>query len=64
MYKLKPGEFVKDGKLHGWTGQICGRCGGMGEGEVGQEHCRGCGGTGEAHGVMPTQPADLPPDTE
>lgn len=64
MYELKGGEFVKAGKLHGWTGVICGRCRGTGEGEVEPGHCRGCGGTGEAHGIMTIQPSDLPQDTE
>lgn len=67
MYELKAGEHVKDGKLHGWTGIICAPCKGTGEREDhmgGRRACTGCGGTGEAHGVMPIQPRELPSDTE
>jgi DnaJ-class molecular chaperone len=65
-YELKGGEHVKDGKLYGWTGKVCKRCNGHGEyeGANGRNACPGCGGTGEQHGLMPIQPADLGPDTE
>lgn len=63
MYQLRGGEYVKGGKLYGWTGQRCPRCQGTGE-AIDAHACNGCGGTGEQYDLMPTQPADLPPDTE
>lgn len=63
-YQLKGGEYVKGGKLYGWTGKECTACRGTGEGGAGDCPCGECGGTGDEHGVMPVQPSDLPPDTE
>ena len=67
-YKLKGGEYVNHGKLYGWTGKTCPNCKGCGVCNCvsGFEEmtCRFCGGTGEEHGLMPKQPADLPSDTE
>ena len=63
MYELKHGEYVKGGKLYGWTGEKCGNCGGYGEIEDARA-CSSCAGTGEQHALMPVQPASLPPDTE
>lgn len=66
-YTLKGGEEIRDGKLYGWTGRACGTCGGSGESpnqDDGRRACPSCAGTGEEHGLMPTQPDNLPPDTE
>lgn len=63
MYELKGGECVRGGKLYGWTGCKCPSCGGYGEVED-AKRCIGCGGTGDEWGLMPSQPIDLPPDTE
>lgn len=63
MYKLKAGEYVKNGKLYGWTGKICEPCNGQGEDEYGTR-CVYCAGTGDQHGLMLTQPFALPPDTK
>lgn len=62
-YELKGGEYVKGGKLFGWTGQACKKCNGSGE-RTDAMPCESCGRTGDEHGLMPVQPADLPPDTE
>jgi DnaJ-class molecular chaperone len=62
-YELKNGEFVRRGLLHGWTGSRCNRCNGTGElRDV--IRCPDCAGTGDAFGVMPVQPPNLPDDTE
>lgn len=61
-YELKGGEEVRDGKLYGWTGEVCPGCGGHGENpsqEFGRLACTGCGGTGEKWGLMPVQPENL-----
>jgi hypothetical protein len=66
-YELKGGEYVRGGKLYGWTGRQCGKCGGHGEDpsqEYGRHACVACAGTGEEHALMPAQPDNLPPDTE
>lgn len=63
-YQLKGGEYVSNGVLYGWTGELCPACRGTGEGDAGDCPCAECGGTGEQHDVMPNQPLDLPPDTE
>lgn len=67
MYQLKGGESIRKRKLYGWTGKSCTCCKGSGESpddRMGRTACGGCGGTGEAWGLMPVQPRDLPPDTE
>ncbi len=61
-YELKGGEYIKDGKLHGWTGAKCPKCGGHGE-EYPTDcsrPCPSCGGTGDEHALMPVQPKNLP----
>ncbi len=61
-YQLKGGEEIRDGKLFGWTGNLCGACGGYGEQhncENGPVRCDACAGTGEEWGFMPAQPTDL-----
>lgn len=63
MYQLKGGEEVRDGKLYGWTGRQHKVCGGSGLNNN-NFRCNSCGGTGDEWGLMPVQPADLPPDTE
>lgn len=66
-YQLKAGEYVKNGLLYGWTGKVCSLCNGHGEHpsqEFGRQPCKGCGGTGEWHGLMEVQPDDLPEDTQ
>jgi DnaJ-class molecular chaperone len=71
-YKLKGGEAVIRGVLHGWTGRKCPRCKGTGQVRrlntsdysTDERRCMSCGGTGDEHGVMPVQPADLPGNTE
>ncbi len=68
QYELKGGEYVKDGLLIGWTGDVCPSCGGTGEQDPDDWNggsrlsCNDCGGTGELHGVMPHQPENLGPD--
>lgn len=59
MYQLKGGEEIRDGKLYGWTGRKCPRCGGAGA-VAERVNCYGCAGTGEEWGLMPIQPAVLP----
>lgn len=62
-YELKGGEEIRNGKLYGWTGTVCDRCGGHGQ-DVEGRACTGCGGTGEYWGLMSIQPADLPNDPD
>lgn len=63
-YQLKDGEEWIGGKLYGWTGCECKKCGGTGGGESGWR-CGNCGGTGDEWGLMPVQPildtVDVPP---
>ena len=60
-YELKGGEEWQDGHLYGWTGAKCERCRGTGQtytqGDDFDRACAGCGGTGDAWGLMPHQPA-------
>ncbi|MDR5728245.1 MAG: hypothetical protein RB191_12530 [Terriglobia bacterium] len=70
-YELKNGEEVRDGKLYGWTGERCRHCSGTGEdSDNGLDEnfiswrCNSCGGTGDEWGLMPVQPADLPPSVD
>ena len=61
-YQLKGGEEIRDGKLYGWTGEICSRCKGCGWNDPQSDSmwkCNTCGGTGEEWGLMPNQPEGL-----
>lgn len=48
---LDPGQYIRDGKLYGWTGRGCAVCNGMGRSRLG-DRCVACTGTGEEYGEI------------
>jgi hypothetical protein len=48
---LEAGQYIRDGKLYGWTGRKCQDCQGYGE-DAEAMACTACAGTGEEHGEI------------
>jgi hypothetical protein len=48
---LNPGESIVNGVLHGWTGNKCPKCNGIGDATEGTP-CTACGGTGDEYGPL------------
>jgi hypothetical protein len=51
VFILKAGQYIRDGKLYGWTGRKCQECQGYGE-DVEARACTACAGTGDEHGEI------------